>query len=79
MAKNMFATYVEMTFNSEGSSAVSVIKILEDLGFKPTRGQHDFVYEWGHEQPTMDQIKDLLERLHGRLKGAHVLYQLTTI
>ncbi len=79
MAKKMYATYVEMTFSSEGRSAVEVIQILEDLGFRPTRGQHDFLYDWGNEQPTMDQIKDLLETLHGRLKGAEVLYQVTTI
>lgn len=79
MAKRKYATYVEMTFNSEGKSAVEVIKILEDLGFKPMRGQHDFVYEWGSEEPTIDQIKELLEKLHRRLQGAKVLYQVTTI
>lgn len=79
MAKRKYATYVEMTFNSEGKSAVEVIKILDELGFKPMRGQHDFVYDWGSDEPTMDQIKSLLEKLHSRLKGAHVLYQVSTI
>lgn len=79
MSRKEFATYVEMTFNSEGKSAVDIINILENMGFKPTRGQHDFVYVWGKEEPTIDQIKDLLERLHKNLKGSQVLYQVTTL
>ena len=79
MAKRHYATYVEMTFNSEGKSPVDVIKILRDLGFKPTRGQHDFVYDWGTEEPTIDQIEELLQKLHDRLKGSQVLYQVTTL
>jgi len=74
-----YTTFVEMTFNSEGSGPMEVIGILEELGFNTSRGQHDFKYDWGSKEPELEEIKKLLKRLHGRLKGHRVLYQITTI
>ena len=79
MAKRNYATYVEMTFSSEGKSAVEIIETLQNMGFQPTRGQHDFVYNWGVEEPTIEQIKELLTKVHNNLKGSQVLYQVTTL
>jgi hypothetical protein len=68
-----------MTFNSEGKSPDEIFSLMESLGFKTTRGQHDFAYDWGKKEPTIEEIKALIQRLHNKLMGCKVLYRVTTI
>lgn len=40
-------TYLTLWFSSEGANPTSVVMRLQEIGFKPTKGKHDFVYDWG--------------------------------
>jgi hypothetical protein len=71
-------TYVRMIFDSEGAGPVEVLKIMRELGFEESMGMHDFVYKW-KDKAAFDEVLDLITRLHGRLKGSRVSYEITTI
>jgi len=72
-------TYLTITFNSEGAGPAEVTKVVEDMGFSPARGVHDYSYDWGKRRPNMDEILEMLQKLHNRLKGLNVQYQATTL
>jgi len=42
-------TYLQILVNSEGSSPSEIKSILLNMGFKATKGNYDFVYEWNEE------------------------------
>ncbi len=71
-------TYVRMTFHSEGANPLSVLDAMRGLGFEESMGIHDFVYKW-KEHTTIDDVVKLSTRMHERLKGLDVSYEITTI
>ncbi len=71
-------TYVRMIFHSEGASPVEVAKTMRDLGFEETMGMHDFVYKWAN-RPGLEDVLHLITKMHGRMKGLGVNYEVTTI
>jgi hypothetical protein len=71
-------TYVRMIFQSEGASPPAVLKVMRELGFEESMGMHDFVYRW-KEQAPFDEVISLVGRMHDRLRGLHVSYEITTI
>ena len=70
-------THLTLWFNSEGKTPTSVLIRLQDIGFKPTTGRHDFVYDWKHEI-GLEEICKLGDTVHKNLKGFKVLYRLET-
>ena len=71
-------TYVRMIFQSEGAGPQVVLKLMHELGFEESMGMHDFVYRW-KDKATFDQVIELVSRMHERLNGLHVSYEITTI
>ena len=71
-------TYLTLWFSSEGKSPTSVVVRLQEIGFKPTRGEHDFVFDWGHDTELKDLFK-LGDTVHKTLKGSKVFYRLETL
>ena len=71
-------TYVRMVFHSEGASPLDVLKVMRDLGFEESMGMHDFVYKWP-EKASLDDVIGLVGKMHARLKGLDVNYEITTI
>lgn len=71
-------TYVRMIFQSEGAAPPVVVKLMHELGFEESMGMHDFVFRW-KDKATFDQVLELAGRMHERLKGLHVSYEITTI
>jgi hypothetical protein len=71
-------TYVRMTFHSEGASPLTVLEAMRALGFEEAMGIHDFVYKW-KDRTTIDDVIQLTTRMHERLKGLDVSYEITTI
>lgn len=67
-------TYLTIWFNSEGANPV---ERLRSLGFKPLRGYHDHVYDWGRKV-ELEDIFQLARAVHETLKGLRVLYKLET-
>lgn len=70
-------TYLNITFNSEGSNPVEVVERLRSLGFEPLKGVHDHVYDWGRDV-SLDDILQIATSVHETLRGLKVLYKLET-
>jgi hypothetical protein len=77
-----YVTRVSVWFYSEGASPSQVIDKLTELGFKPVRGAHDFVYEHSDDDMTEADlgpaIIEISNALHKTLSGFKVLYNLDT-
>jgi hypothetical protein len=71
-------TYVRMVFHSEGASPVEVRKAMREIGFEESMGMHDFSYRWT-ERAGLDEVMQLIGKLHAQLKGLDVHYEITTI
>ncbi|HLN52047.1 MAG: hypothetical protein ACLQD9_08560 [Thermoplasmata archaeon] len=71
-------TYVRMSFHSEGASPSKVLDAMRALGFEESMGLHDFVYKW-KERTTIEDVIQLTTKMHERLKGLDVSYEITTI
>jgi len=70
-------TYLTIWFDSEGASPFEVVERLRSLGFKPLRGYHDHVYDWGRKV-ELEDILQLANKVHETLKGLRVLYKIET-
>jgi hypothetical protein len=68
-------TYLTIWFSSEGAGPVEVVDRLRSLGFKPMKGYHDHVYEWG-KKVDLGDILQLTDKVHSTLKGLNVLYKI---
>ncbi|MFQ6106068.1 MAG: hypothetical protein ACE5QF_00560 [Thermoplasmata archaeon] len=71
-------TYLTVTFNSDGARPSDVVQRLQALGFVPTTGNYDFMYEWDKNAGVEEAI-DLADQIHHTLKGMKVLYKVETI
>ena len=71
-------TYLTVYFSSEGAKPSTVTDALLDLGFKATRGPHDFVYEWADAREVQDLVW-FADKVHAALEGNQVLYKLETV
>lgn len=71
-------TYLTVYFNSDGGKPSEVTEQLLNLGFKPTKGPHDFYYQWGEAQDVNDLIW-FADRVHTALQNLSVLYKLETV
>lgn len=78
VAGEMMRTYVRMIFNTEGSGPRAVAKIMEELGFEPALGTHDFVYKW-KKKTELNEVLDLIEKMHSSMKGMNLSYEVTTV
>jgi hypothetical protein len=61
-------------FNSEGSCPSEIKDQLLNLGFKATKGNYDFVYEWDEASSKVD---DLI--WHSTLNKSNVYFTIETI
>ncbi|UCH71838.1 MAG: hypothetical protein JSW62_05430 [Thermoplasmatales archaeon] len=72
-------TYLTIIFNSEGGSPSDVTNQLLNLGFKVTKGNYDFVYEWDKERATEKELVWFADKIHSALKKANVSFTIETI
>lgn len=70
-------TYLSVTFSSEGARPSDIVNRLVAIGFEPTTGNFDFVYEWDKKAKVEDAIW-LADKLHETLKGMGVQYRIET-
>jgi hypothetical protein len=66
-----------MMFNTEGGRPSDIVERLQMIGFRPTTGNYDFVYEWDRNATVEDTIY-FADKLHETLKGLGVLFKLET-
>ncbi|MFX1452601.1 MAG: hypothetical protein ACFFCM_17320, partial [Promethearchaeota archaeon] len=63
---------VSIIVSSEGGLMSEVAKKFEELGFKPTLGMHDFVYEWEETNVTPETVIALIDKVQKKLKDMNV-------
>jgi hypothetical protein len=72
-------TYLKILFNSEGALPSEIKNQLLNMGFKATRGNYDFVYDWGKEVANVDDLVFFADKVHSALKRNNVLFSIETI
>ena len=72
-------TYLKIMFNSEGSSPSEVKNQLLNMGFKATKGNYDFVYEWDEDTTSVEDLVWFADKVHAALKNTNVDFTLETI
>lgn len=66
-------------FNSEGSSPSDIKSQLLNLGFKATKGNYDFVYEWKERSANVEELVWFADKVHSTLKKTNVYFTIETI
>jgi len=72
-------TYLTIMFNSEGSNPSEVKNQLLNLGFKVTKGNYDFVYEWDKDLVNIDELVWFADKVHAALKDTRVIFSIETV
>ena len=72
-------TYITIIFNSEGSTPSEVRNQLLNLGFKVTKGNYDFVYEWKEQSAKVDELVWFADKVHSTLKKSNVYFTIETL
>ena len=72
-------TYLKIMFNSEGALPSEVKDSLLNLGFKATKGNYDFVYEWRKDCSEVDDLVFFADKVHSALKNHKVYFNIETI
>ena len=72
-------TYLQILVNSEGSSPSEIKNILLNMGFKATKGNYDFVYEWNEESVGIEELVWFADKVHSTLKDSKVYFSIETI
>ncbi|MDH7517184.1 MAG: hypothetical protein QHH19_02420 [Candidatus Thermoplasmatota archaeon] len=72
-------TYLKIMFNSEGSAPSEIKNQLMNMGFKATKGNYDFVYEWNQKSVDVDELVWFADKIHSALKKSKVYFTIETI
>jgi len=72
-------TYLKIFFSSEGASPSEIKDHLLNMGFKATKGNYDFVYDWGKDSANIDELIWFADKIHTVLKDCNVLFSIETI
>ncbi len=70
-------TYLTMMFSTEGTKPSQVVDLLSNIGFKPTTGNYDFVYEWD-SHTTVNEVVFFADKVHEVLRGTKTTFRLET-
>ena len=49
------------------------------MGFKATKGNYDFVYEWKKDSADLEELIWFADKVHSALKGSKVFFKIETI
>lgn len=72
-------TYLKILFNSEGSAPSEIKNQLLNMGFKATKGNYDFVYDWGSESAELEDLIFFADKVHATLKESNIYFSIETI
>jgi len=72
-------TYIQVMFNSEGAAPSEIKNQLLNMGFKATKGNYDFVFDWGKEKADINDLVFFADKVHAALKNCKVLFNIETI
>jgi hypothetical protein len=66
-------------FNSEGPSPSEIKNQLMNMGFQATKGNYDFVFDWGKEKVDINDLVFFADKVHTALKHSKVYFTIETI
>jgi hypothetical protein len=66
-------------FNSEGPSPSDIKNQLMNMGFQATKGNYDFVFDWGKEKVDINDLVFFADKVHTALKHCKVYFTIETI
>jgi hypothetical protein len=66
-------------FNSEGALPSEIKNQLMNMGFKATKGNYDFVYDWIDDFSSVDDLVFFADKVHAALKNDKVHFTIETI
>jgi hypothetical protein len=72
-------TYLQIFFNSEGAAPSEVKNQLMNMGFKATKGNYDFVFDWGKDKADINELIFFADKVYAALKGCCVYFNIETI
>ena len=72
-------TYLKIMFYSEGAAPSEIKNQLLNMGFKATKGNYDFVYDWGKESANVDELVFFADKVHTMLKKSNVYFTIETL
>lgn len=72
-------TYLKIMFNSEGCPPSEVKDQLLNMGFKATKGNYDFVYEWDDDNTGLEELIWFADKVHSALKNSNVYFTIETL
>ena len=72
-------TYLKIIFNSEGSTPSDIKDQLLNLGFKATKGNYDFVYDWKNDDAELKDLIWFADKVHSTLKNHNVNFTIETL
>jgi hypothetical protein len=72
-------TYLEIMVSSEGSAPSLIKTQLLNLGFKATKGNYDFVYEWNKDDADINELIMFADKVHSVLRSHKVFFKIETI
>ena len=72
-------TYLKIMFYSEGSSPSDVKDQLLNMGFKATKGNYDFVYEWDENSANVEELVWFADKVHSVLKNTNTYFTIETL
>jgi hypothetical protein len=71
-------TYLVVWFNSDGGRSSEITERLLSMGFRPVRGNFDYVYDWGSNVGVDEAIR-IGDQVHETLKGCNVSFKIETV
>lgn len=71
-------TFIDLYISADGEKLSLIIKKLTDMGFKPTIGEHDFVYKWEGIVSIEEEI-DFIEKIQKNLKGTGAILKFKSL
>lgn len=69
--------YLTILFSTEGPLPSEIVNRLQMIGFKPTTGNYDFVYDWGKNAGVEETIF-FADKVHEVLRGMGVMFRFET-
>jgi hypothetical protein len=69
---NSMKTYIQVMFNSEGAAPSEIKNQL-------TKGNYDFVFDWGKEKADINELIFFADKVHAALNNSKVLFNIETI
>ena len=72
-------TYLTILFNSEGVAPSEIKNQLMNMGFKATKGNYDFVYDWKNDCSDVEDLVWFADKVHASLKNSKVYFSIETI